>query len=83
MHELRGSVVLVDFWDYTCVNCIRTLPYVAEWHRRYQDKGLVVLGVHAPEFTFARTREHVARASREFGLEYPMHYARRKAAGRY
>ncbi len=68
--ELRGRVVLIDFWDYTCVNCIRTLPYVIEWHRRYADKGLTILGVHAPEFSFARTRELVAAAVERFGIPY-------------
>lgn len=72
MRGLRGRVVLVDFWDYTCVNCIRTLPYLKEWHKRYKDKGLVIIGVHAPEFYFARTTEHVRRAVREFGMEYPV-----------
>lgn len=66
------AVVLVDFWDYTCVNCIRTLPYVAGWHRRYHEKGLVIVGVHAPEFTFARDGSHVKEAILEFGLEYPI-----------
>ncbi len=69
---LRGRVVLVDFWDYTCVNCIRTLPYVKEWHRRYHPKGLSIIGVHTPEFSFAKTGEYVARAVRDFGLEYPV-----------
>ncbi len=66
------AVVLVDFWDYTCVNCIHTLPYVAGWHRRYHKDGLVVVGVHAPEFTFAREKSHVADAVREFALDYPI-----------
>jgi len=80
--ELRGRVVLVDFWDYTCVNCLRTLPYVREWHRRYAasgsagippaEHGLVVVGVHAPEFHFARDRGNVERAVRSEGLEYPI-----------
>ncbi len=70
---LRGkAVVLVDFWDYTCVNCLRTLPYVAGWHRRYAASGLVVVGVHAPEFSFARARDQVAAAIGELGLEYPI-----------
>jgi thiol-disulfide isomerase/thioredoxin len=69
---LRGSVVLVDFWDYTCVNCIRTLPYVTAWHDRYHDKGLVVIGVHAPEFAFARSRRQIEGALDEFGLTYPV-----------
>ena len=70
VRELRGKVVLVDFWDYTCVNCIRTLPYVKEWQKRYHDKGLEIIGVHAPEFFFARTEDNVKRAIREFGIEY-------------
>jgi len=70
VRQLRGSVILVDFWDYTCVNCIRTLPYVKEWHRRYSDKGLVIIGVHAPEFFFAKTEENVKRAIKRFEIEY-------------
>jgi len=80
LRELRGRVVLVDFWDYTCVNCLRTLPYLREWHRRYAgsasilaaDHGLVVIGVHAPEFSFAHDRTNVERAVRAEGLEYPV-----------
>ncbi len=72
MADLRGKVVLVDFWDYTCVNCIRTLPYLKEWHRRYADHGLRVIGVHAPEFSFARESGNVQRAVREHGIEYPV-----------
>jgi thiol-disulfide isomerase/thioredoxin len=70
--QLRGRVVLVDFWDYTCVNCIRTLPYVQAWHERYHDKGLTVIGVHTPEFTFAQYESNVERGIREFGLTYPV-----------
>jgi thiol-disulfide isomerase/thioredoxin len=69
---LRGRVVLVDFWDYTCINCIRTLPYVQAWHERYRDKGLTVIGVHTPEFTFAQYESNVERGIREFGLTYPV-----------
>ena len=72
MSELRGKPVLVDFWDYTCVNCIRTLPYVQEWHRRYVDLGLTVVGVHAPEFSFGRESGNVQRAVREHGITYPV-----------
>ena len=72
MRQLRGRVVLIDFWDYTCVNCIRTLPYIKEWHRRYQDKGLTVIGVHTPEFLFARYESNVERGIEEFGLIYPI-----------
>ncbi|MGD0986339.1 MAG: redoxin family protein [Candidatus Sulfotelmatobacter sp.] len=70
--QLRGRVVLVDFWDYTCGNCIRTLPYVQAWHERYKDKGLTVIGVHTPEFTFAQYESNVERGIREFGLTYPI-----------
>jgi thiol-disulfide isomerase/thioredoxin len=66
------AVVLIDFWDYTCVNCIRTLPYVVAWNKRYKDSGLVVVGVHAPEFSFAREGSHVAEAAARLGLEYPI-----------
>ena len=72
MRHLRGRVVLVDFWDYTCVNCIRTLPYIKAWHERYQDKGLTVIGVHTPEFLFARYESNVERGIEEFGLTYPV-----------
>ena len=70
--QLRGRVVLVDFWDYTCVNCVRTLPYVQAWHERYVGKGLTVIGVHTPEFTFAQYESNVERGVREFGLTYPI-----------
>lgn len=70
--QLRGRVVLVDFWDYTCVNCIRTLPYIQAWHERYGGKGLTVIGVHTPEFMFAQYESNVERGVREFGLTYPI-----------
>jgi thiol-disulfide isomerase/thioredoxin len=69
---LRGRAVLVDFWDYTCVNCLRTLPYVVEWHQRYAGKGLTVVGVHTPEFSFARSRELIEAAMERFGIRYPV-----------
>jgi thiol-disulfide isomerase/thioredoxin len=72
MRQLRGRAVLVDFWDYTCVNCIRTLPYIQAWHERYRDLGLTVIGVHTPEFTFAQYESNVERGVREFGLTYPI-----------
>lgn len=67
-----GAVVLIDFWDYTCVNCLNTLPYLQEWHRRYRDKGLQIVGVHAPEFGFAREAGYVERAVRELGITWPV-----------
>ena len=70
--SLRGKVVLVDFWDYTCVNCIRTLPYLKEWYKRYAKDGLVIIGIHSPEFLFARKRANLEKAVEQFGLKYPM-----------
>jgi thiol-disulfide isomerase/thioredoxin len=72
MRQLRGRVVLIDFWDFTCVNCIRTLPYIQAWHERYMNSGLTVIGVHTPEFTFAQYESNVERGVREFGLTYPI-----------
>ncbi len=71
MKNLRGShVVLVDFWAYSCANCIRTLPHLKEWHEKYAKFGLMVVGVHTPEFEFEKNVENVARAIKEFGIEY-------------
>ncbi|MXY45586.1 MAG: redoxin domain-containing protein, partial [Chloroflexi bacterium] len=67
--EQRGKVVLVDFWTYTCVNCIRTLPFLKAWHEKYADKGLVIVGIHTPEFEFEKDRENVVEATEGFGLE--------------
>jgi thiol-disulfide isomerase/thioredoxin len=64
--------VLVDFWTYSCINCIRTLPYLQAWHERYANEGLVILGVHAPEFSFERKIENVRKAVEDFGLTYPV-----------
>jgi thiol-disulfide isomerase/thioredoxin len=72
MEGLRGKVVLVDFWTYTCVNCIRTLPYLREWHAKYAAHGLVIVGVHTPEFAFEQVTSNVRRALDEFGLAYPV-----------
>jgi hypothetical protein len=69
---LRGKVVLVDFWEYTCINWIRTAPYVKAWHRDYTGRGLVVVGVHAPEFEFGKRAEHIDRGIRDHGLTYPV-----------
>jgi thiol-disulfide isomerase/thioredoxin len=70
LSALRGRVVLVDFWDYTCVNCLRTLPSLREWHERYGKLGLTVIGVHTPEFQFARDRGNVERAVQSEALNY-------------
>jgi thiol-disulfide isomerase/thioredoxin len=69
---LRGKVVLVDFWEYTCINWIRTSPYVRAWHRDYAGLGLVVVGVHAPEFEFGKRAENIDRGIRDHGLTYPI-----------
>ena len=69
---LRGRVVLVDIWTYSCVNWLRTLPYVRAWDERYRDRGLVVVGVHAPEFGFEHDLENVRRATGELGVGYPV-----------
>ena len=70
--SLRGKVVLVDFWTYTCINSLRPLPYVKIWHAKYKDAGLVVIGVHTPEFSFERIRENVEQASRTLNVGYPV-----------
>ncbi|KAA3655444.1 MAG: hypothetical protein DWQ04_33505 [Chloroflexi bacterium] len=70
--KLRGQVVLVDFWDYTCVNCVRTLPYLVQWHQRYVSKGLTIIGIHSPEFKFAQFRTHLEKAIHEFQIKYPI-----------
>jgi thiol-disulfide isomerase/thioredoxin len=69
---LQGRVVLVDFWTYSCVNWLRTLPYVRAWHERYADDGLVVVGAHAPEFGFEHDLDNVRRAADELGVGYPV-----------
>jgi thiol-disulfide isomerase/thioredoxin len=69
---LRGRVVLIDFWTYTCINWLRTAPYVRAWDAKYRDKGLTVIGVHTPEFGFERNLENVVAQSRRFGVEYPV-----------
>ncbi len=69
---LRGKVVLIDVWTYTCINWLRTLPYVRAWSERYKDRGLVVIGVHAPEFAFERRIENVRRAAKDMRVEYPV-----------
>jgi cytochrome c biogenesis protein CcdA/thiol-disulfide isomerase/thioredoxin len=69
---LRGKVVLVDFWTYSCINCLRTLPYVKAWAEKYRDQGLVVIGVHAPEFAFERNIDNVRKATKDLGVTYPV-----------
>ncbi len=69
---LKGKVVLVDFWTYSCINCIRTLPYVTKLYDMYRDKGLVVVGVHAPEFAFEKDTNNVKNAIAQYGIHYPV-----------
>ncbi|MDQ3008162.1 MAG: cytochrome c biogenesis protein DipZ [bacterium] len=70
--DLRGKVVLVDFWTYSCINCIRTFPYLTEWYDKYKDQGFVIVGVHSPEFEFEKSAENVTQAANDFGLTYPI-----------
>ncbi|MFT4099962.1 MAG: thioredoxin family protein, partial [Burkholderiaceae bacterium] len=70
--QLRGKVVLVDFWTYSCINCLRALPYVKAWHEKYHDQGLVVVGVHTPEFAFERDVGNVTKAMKSLGIAYPV-----------
>jgi len=72
MESLRGKVVLVDFWTYTCVNCIRTMPFLREWHEKYAGEGLVIVGVHSPEFQFEEVRENVEAAVEQFQIKWPV-----------
>ncbi len=70
--DLRGKVVLVDFWTYTCINWLRTLPHVRAWSEKYQDQGLIVIGVHSPEFEFEKDVDNVRRAARDMKIGYPV-----------
>jgi len=72
MADLRGKVVLVDFWTYGCVNCVNTLPHVTDLYAKYKDKGLVVVGVHTPEFPFERSASNVQAALKRHGITYPV-----------
>jgi cytochrome c biogenesis protein CcdA/thiol-disulfide isomerase/thioredoxin len=69
---LRGKVVVIDFWTYSCINCLRSLPYVKAWAQKYRDQGLVVIGVHAPEFAFERNVDNVKKAVHDLGIDYPV-----------
>ena len=72
MEGLRGDVVLIDFWTYTCINCIRTMPYLRDWNEKYADLGLTMVGVHTPEFDFEKIAENVAAANEELGVVWPV-----------
>ena len=83
--SLRGKVVLVDFWTYSCINCIRTIPYLKSWYEAYKDKGFVIVGVHSPEFAFEKVSANIAHAMRDLGVDWPVvqdnDYAQWKAYG--
>ena len=70
--DLKGKVVLIDFWTYSCINCVRTLPYITNWYDKYRDKGLVVIGVHAPEFAFEKNVGNVKEAIAKHSIHYPV-----------
>jgi cytochrome c biogenesis protein CcdA/thiol-disulfide isomerase/thioredoxin len=72
MRALRGKVVLIDFWTYSCINCLRTLPHLTAWDAKYRKDGLVIVGVHTPEFAFEHVASNVARAIKRYGIRYPV-----------
>jgi thiol-disulfide isomerase/thioredoxin len=72
LSSLKGKVVLVDFWTYSCINCIRTIPHLNDWNQKYADKGLVIVGVHSPEFEFEKNYDNVKAAVQRFGITYPV-----------
>jgi len=72
LSDLKGKVVLVDFWTYSCINCIRTIPYLVEWNQKYSGEGLVIVGIHSPEFDFEKNIDNVKQAVTRFGIKYPV-----------
>ncbi len=72
LQNLKGKVVLIDFWTYSCINCIRTLPYLKDWYDKYHDKGLIIIGVHTPEFDFEKNLTNVKNAVQQDGIKYPV-----------
>jgi thiol-disulfide isomerase/thioredoxin len=72
LDDLKDKVVLVDFWTYSCINCIRTIPHLNEWYDKYSDKGLVIVGIHTPEFEFEKNNDNVKSAVQKFGIKYPV-----------
>lgn len=72
LQSLRGKVVLIDFWTYSCINCIRTLPYMNAWHEKYAMNGLVIIGVHSPEFDFEKETKNVQNAINQYNIKYPV-----------
>ena len=72
LSELKGKVVLIDFWTYSCINCLRTLPYLKNWYHDYKDDGFVIIGVHTPEFAFEKDYDNVKKAAKDLGIDYPI-----------
>jgi len=72
LDQLKGKVVLIDFWTYSCINCVRSLPYIKDWYAKYHKEGLVVIGVHTPEFDFEKNLENVKNSVSKYGIEYPV-----------
>jgi thiol-disulfide isomerase/thioredoxin len=72
LKNLKGKVVLVDFWTYSCINCIRTIPYLVDWNEKYADKGLIIVGIHSPEFEFEKNIDNVKAAVQKYGIKYPV-----------
>lgn len=72
LSELRGKVVLLEFWTFGCINCVHTLPYVRQWYQEYKDRGFVVLGIHTPEFDYERDAANVARAIDDYKIDFPV-----------
>ncbi len=70
--DVKGKVVLIDFWTYSCINCVRTVPYLKNWYSKYHNKGLEIIGVHAPEFDFEKNVDNVRRAVQRYGIDYPV-----------
>lgn len=68
----QGRIILLDFWDYTSISCLRAIPYLKLWHQKYSEFGMLVIGIHTPEFKFGKNPEHVERAIRKYGIEYPV-----------
>lgn len=72
LKDLKGKVVLIDFWTYSCINCIRTLPYLKDWFLKYHDKGFVIIGIHSPEFAFEQNVDNVVNAVKTYNILYPV-----------
>ncbi len=72
IEQLKGKVVLIDFWTYSCINCVRTLPYLKDWYQKYHDRGFVIIGVHTPEFEFEKDLANVKRGVEKYGIKYPV-----------